>query len=85
MNVNKTKYINILHKHKQNKIHRYPYINIIKPNTSISYINCKQNKIHRYPYINVNKTKYTDIPRNVNKTKYTDIPQNVKKIHQYPT
>ena len=58
-NVNKTKYIDILHKRKQNKIHRYPTKS--KQNTLISYISVNktkyidilhkriQNKIHRYP------------------------------------
>ena len=70
INVNKTNYIDILHKCKQKKIHRYPtktkqntlipYININKQNTSISYIN-------------INTTKYMDILHK--QTKYMDILQ----------
>ena len=42
MNVNTTKYIDILHTHKQNKIHH-------KQNKIHETYKRKHNKIHRYP------------------------------------
>ena len=70
MNVNTTKYINILHERKHNKIHRY--INKTK------YIDILHERKHIHEYLHEQNTSISYMNVNTTKSKH-------KKIHQYPT
>ena len=49
INVNKRKYVDILHKCKQTKIRRYPTKKVNKRKYVYIIHKCKQDKLHQYP------------------------------------